>query len=586
MSFGGIPFAESVLAGTSVAGAAPAAPGGGTEVEIDIDPFTIEISGASMKGRQLIDTLSIDIELGRQGSAQFSLLNLGRVPDIGEQVRVLLYTEVLFVGAVDRLKVTSNNLQTFVRYDFECTDNSYLLFRRKIKKTYINQSIATITGDLMGNELLSDGVTLGALEADQILPVADADGVSIFEFLNGIANSIGVVFFIDNDRKLNFITTNTGTATPLDQDSIEQCSITLDRETYRNKQTTTVTGTASGTTDPLVITVDRNNNEQIAERAAIEGTSGLYSERTSVTHPSSNDTVQLTRLANAYNKIWLGLAGSIRRSIFVRTRQYGYKAGQFVDVTLDHLGISGTWVIQRLSMREESGRFLIYTMELNQTSLIRRAQELWLDVVRKGTIAILPPTPILTNSQTFATPGSHTFTTPAGVTELQFTVYGAGGGGGGGAKSEWPGYGGIVNADGSAGGGGGLVITIASTTPGEVFTVFVGTGGSAGTGTYLFESFLNSYGTAGTSGGMSYVARSGGNIAEAYGGSNGLGGWSNARFQQTQSFPAGRGGGGLFGTAITVGGASNGGAGGSGTAIPAALGNGSAGGNGQILVEW
>lgn len=593
MSFGSAPFAESTLAGVilipAVVEEPPPGPeppiGGPAEIPLVIDPFSIIISGITHKG--LINSLSMEMELGRQGTAQFSLKNLGSIPPIGAPLQIYFYDELLFAGAIDRYNIKSNNTQTFVQYNFECTDNSYLLFRQKVKRKFVNSTIASIIDSFVADEIFYDGITIGQVDYHGLIPVAEADGVSIFEFFNQLATSVGCVFYINNEKQLFFISTTVTTAvTPLDQDNIEACTITIDRETYRNIQTTTVTGTPSVDNEkPLVIELRRVNNEEVVQQAAIEGNGGRYSERVSITHPSSNDTVQLTRLAYAYNKIGLGIAGSIRRAISVRTRQYGYQAGQFVSVTLPHLGITGTWVIQRLGLQEESGRFLVSTMELNQTSLIRRSQELWVSVVNTGTIAILPPTAILTNSQSFTTPGSTTFQVPGGVTEVQVSCYGGGGGGGGEAVSEWPGYGGRVIAYGANGGGGGLTITVFSVTPGDVLTLVIGAGGAGGAGQYRFETFTNALGSQGTSGSASTASRGAFEFCVAYGGEGGLGGLSNARGQQAQSWPPGRNGGGLFGQVVTVGGAANGGAGGTG-GVGSSPDNGDAGSNGKIIVEW
>ncbi len=592
MSFGSGAFAESTLAGVILIPAVieeapgPEPPiGGPAEIPLVIDPYEIIISGIVHKG--LINSLSIEVELGRQGTAQFALKNLADIPPIGAPVEIYFYDELLFAGAIDRYKITSNNTQTFIQYDFECTDNSYLLFRQKIKKTFTNQTISSIVSSFLLDELFYDGITIRQIDVHVPIPLAEADGVSIFDFFNELAKSVGAIFYIDNEKQLFFVSTTVSTSiTPLDQDNIESCTINIDRETYRNIQTTTVTGTPSiANEQPLIISLKRNNNEEISQQAAIEGNGGRYSERLSITHPTSNDTVQLTRLAYAYNKISLGIAGSIRRSISVRTRQYGYRAGQFVSATLDHLGITGTWVIQRLTLQEESGRFLISTMELNQTSLIRRSQELWISVVNDGTISVLAPTAILTNSLTITTPGINSWQVPAGITEVQVSCYGGGGGGGGEAVSNWPGYGGRVIAAGANGGAGGLTISVLPVTPGEVLTFWVGAGGAGGTGQYLFESFTNAVGNNGTNGIESSVSRSGGQVGIAYGGEGGIRGLANARFQQTQSWPPGRSGGGLFGQVITVGGAANGGSGGTGgTGSSADSGN--AGSNGKIIVEW
>lgn len=584
MSFGSIPFGHGTFAGTVYVPASSPPIGGEPEVQIVIDPFTIEISGQSMKGYQLVDSLSIDAELGRQASARFSLRNTWFVPQIGEPVRILYYSEVLFVGAIDRVRMESNNLQTFVKYDIDCTDNSYLLFRKKITISLVNHTVANIANTIIASELFLDGVQLGTVDNNVTLPLADADGVSIFEFLSGIATATGSVFSIDRNRLIHFRGESLPSAiAPLDQDNVEQCVIEFDRETYRNKMTTTATGTpADNTTNAVSVSLTKSNTDQIAARASIEQNTGIYSDVTSVTHPTSNDPVQLTRLANAYNKIQLGVSGSIRRGLSIRTRQYGYAAGQLVTVDIPQLAVSGDWVIQRSSLREESGRFLISELELNQTSLIKRAQELWIDVVKKGSITIMPPIAIYTNISIHTTPGIGSFPVPTGVTEIQVSCYGGGAGGGGGAKSDWPGYGGVNTADGSAGGAGALIVGVLAVTPGEVLTYWVGAGGAGGAGQYRFESFLDSIGTQGTAGTESYVKRGSAFLMRAYPGQGGPGGICRSRPLYANTYPAGRDGDGFGGQSVTVGGAGNGGAGGKG----ATYSTGGSGSNGKVIFEW
>lgn len=584
MSFGSIPFGHGTFAGTVYVPASSPPIGGEPEVQIVIDPFTIEISGQSMKGYQLVDSLSIDAELGRQASARFSLRNTWFVPQIGEPVRILYYSEVLFVGAIDRVRMESNNLRTFVKYDIDCTDNSYLLFRKKIKISLVNHTVANIANTIIASELFFDGVQLGTVDNNVTLPLADADGVSIFEFLSGVATATGLVFSIDHDRLIHFRGESLPAAiAPLDQGNVEQCVIEFDRETYRNKMTTNAIGTpADNTTNAVSIRLTRSNTEQIAVQASIEQNTGIYSDITSVTHPTSNDPVQLTRLANAYNKIQLGVSGSIRRGLSIRTRQYGYAAGQLATVDIPQLGVSGEWVIQRSSLREESGRFLISELELNQTSLIKRAQELWIDVVKKGSLTIMPPISVYTNISIQTTPGIGSFQVPGGVTEIQVSCYGGGGGGGGGAKSNWPAYGGVNTADGSAGGSGGLIVGVLPVTPGEVLTFWIGVGGSPGPGEYRFESLTDSFGGHGTAGIESYVKRGSTFLMRAYPGQGGYGGVCRSRPLYSNTLPAGGNGGGFGGQSATVGGAGNGGTGGKGATYSPGI----AGGNGKVIFEW
>ena len=70
----------------------------------------------------------------------------------------------------------------------------------------------------------------------------------------------------------------------------------------------------------------------------------------------------------------------------------------------------------------------------------------------------------------FQSPGAYTFTTPSGITELSFEIWGAGGGGG--AKCCCDCY----HGGPPAGGGGYSAITV-STTPGTSYSICVGAGG-------------------------------------------------------------------------------------------------------------
>ena len=74
-------------------------------------------------------------------------------------------------------------------------------------------------------------------------------------------------------------------------------------------------------------------------------------------------------------------------------------------------------------------------------------------------------------SQTFTTPGSHSWTVPPGVTHISVQALGGGGGGGDGVASD---------GQSAAGGPGGLVTSgNLAVTPGQALTIVVGGGGGA-----------------------------------------------------------------------------------------------------------
>jgi hypothetical protein len=592
MTFGSVPFAESTLAGTALVPLAvveepgPEPPiGGPAEVPLVIDPFSVIIDGITYK--PLIDSLSIDMDASRQGTASFVLYNIATIVRIGQPVAITFYDEVIFAGSLDRIKLRSNNTQTYKVYECECVDFSYLLMRKKINRSYANASVPTITNDVIANYLGGEGVTLGSFSNGLPLPSVSADNVSIYDLLREAAQSLGMLFYIDFNRQIHY---KGATADPapmtLDENVIEDCQVLFDREGYRNYQVVTVTGTPAEGSEAVTVSYTATNGTQISEQASIENGNelnlgnGVYMERESVQHPTSNDSATLTKLAVATAKALLAVGGEMRETISVRTRQYGFKVGQIATVSVPHLGITGEWIIQRTGMRDESGRWLVTDMELSRTSLRQLKHQLWLDIARKGSITVVPPTAAVTQSQTFSTPGVTTFTVPAGVTLVQVTCIAAGGGGGGPAKSTFVGRTAKYSLGGT-GGRGGKVISVIDVVAGQVLTITVPSGGFGGIGQQQIGQTIDAVGSDGGDGGNAKVMIGGGVHAEAYGGIGGIGARANA-FTGLSGIWAPSPDGGGSGHTITVGGGAVGGV--SGLANP--LQNSEAGSNGSVVVEW
>ena len=81
---------------------------------------------------------------------------------------------------------------------------------------------------------------------------------------------------------------------------------------------------------------------------------------------------------------------------------------------------------------------------------------------------------VANGSQSWTTPGTYTWTVPAGVTRIEAAIWGAGGGGG-------PGGAGVPNTGSGTGGqSGGLSVVFISVSPGQSITVAVGAGGTSG----------------------------------------------------------------------------------------------------------
>lgn len=580
MTFGAMLFGESTLAGTLI----ETVPGGGepeTPPVVIVAPLTVEISGVAW--RALNNSLSIERELGRQGTASFRFVNMTSIPRVGEPVRILFYTDELFVGAVDRVTIESDLSHEVTTISCECTDNSYLLFRRKVKRSFTNISLSAIASALIADELVNDGITLGTVDSFPTIPIIDADQVSAYDLLNDAAVSVGALFEIDHQKRLHFRSVSIEKAPmTVDETIAERCELTFDRETFRNEQTVIVTGTPVVESDkPNVITYTAQSRLQIPQQAVLEGTSGVYNDIQSLTHPTSNLTVDLTKLGVAYAKSLLAVRGAIRETMTVRTRQYGFRAGQFAELNITHLSRSGQWMIQKVSIRDERGQWLVTTMDLSPSTLRRRAQELWLDVVGTGKVVVLPPTAITTNQQTYSTPGVYQFVVPAGITLVQVTCSGSGGGGGGGAYHRFSLVSMVRFVSGGHAGRGGLAISVIDVTPGEVLTITVPSGGAGGLSVQKIGDTSTAIGTNGGNGGTARVARVGGSICEAYGGRQGIGGQANSITGLAATYAQNSDGSGQ-GQVVTAGAGSHNGTGGNGSPLVNAL----PGGNGSVVVEW
>lgn len=126
---------------------------------------------------------------------------------------------------------------------------------------------------------------------------------------------------------------------------------------------------------------------------------------------------------------------------------------------------------------------------------------------------------------TYTTPGSYSFTVPAGVTEITVEAWGGGGGAG------------RSNDAGGGGGGGAFSSRTVAVTAGQTYTIVVGAGGAGATG------------TLGTAGENSVISLGGSLVLQAIGGSPGngrIGGAGGAVTVESgvTSFSGGKGGDG------------------------------------------
>jgi hypothetical protein len=574
-------------------------------VNATIDGVTVPI---------LVNTLRIGRRIGEPSTCELSIANPIHAPALGQHVQVAWRSVAgsnweIFNGSVDRLAFRTNNRGTFVTYDLGMTDKSQILTRKKT--LYVEWALSGFRFDVVMTSIIS--THLGQYGDNQfyiafmdhattIIPnVTVKIGTSVYELIHDVATSVGCIFYTIG-YGLWFVDEGATTAvTTFSENTIEEATVHEDRDDYRNVQFCKATGTSpsNAATDPVTDIKWAYNDPQIIERAAVEGGSGRYEDVTEVTHPTSNDQATISLLAQSVTKILLRTAGAgFRRRLSCRVRDLsgeGVQAGQVTTIELLRLGISeAQWVIQSVDVEDEDGRNLITTVEMTETTNIRRALDSWLRIVQKGKVAVTAPDQAVNQGQQFTSSG--TFVVPALVTSVLITCYGAGGGGGGavyltGASNivDPPAY----NADGGNGGTGGIAISLIAVTPAESLTVTIGAGGTAGaSGTIQVNLGFQMTGyvaaTVGATGGSAKVLRGAGTLVEAFGGGGGYPGvvvFDGVSGKYDSSYPGAKGSAGSgSGDGTTAGGGIPGGNAGhwgrpTGTAARAGF-------KGTVLIQW
>lgn len=551
-------------------------------------PILTELNGVD--ARHLIRTGSLRIQdtLGQPVTASFEMVNPLSPPVVGDRVRIFYYAQLIFAGTIDRVVKASQDLRTFA-YQVDCLDWTQTLLRRKVQRNFTNVPIQNVLDSLLDNELAEETLTIGTIESRATLPLVDSRSGKVLDVCRDMAAATGQTFYVEFDQSIQMRSTLVAAAPLVFSEAnvlLEATQATHDREAYRNVQRVKVTGTPQvKNQDALTTEQERRNTDQIAARQAIEGGSGLYEEVEEIVHPTSNDGVEIALLGISYARLRLATSGTPRTTVRCQVRGYGFRAGQVATVDLPTFGLSGTFAVQRVSIREELGRLLFHEVELTNSSLQQRAYESWLKIVGGGKVTVQVPGSITNNLATFSTPGSTTWTVPAGVSTVEFTVMGASGGAGGNVQDDSNGDGTCdIWISGGKGGDSGKAVSIVTVTEGQVFTLIIGAAGLAGnpggTGTATCAYFGS--GTNGVAGSMSQVKIGATVYAQGDGGNEGygavLGGIIGTGYETITPGADGTPGGGI-GDAVSVGGGKTG-------AAKTAVQTSNQGLDGQIEVRW
>lgn len=291
--------------------------------------LTIEIAGVDRT------------EFWRRGSSTWELVNNGRggcnaefVVPVGHAFRpVDGMTVEIFEGATVRFggillepsekEIGDRDDNAFVEFDCQASDYNLLADRRIVSATYENTAFETIVADIVTTYMSGEGITITGVESGAALTKLVFNYVTVTEAFNILSDATGKAWWIDETKDLNFKAT-TSEAAPADLDGDNTLAGTVkvrsDRQKYRNSQIV-----RAGTPEFSIIAQETDDTE-IAARAALENTSGIY-EKVTDAQEVTDGTVALELAEDLIERFAL-----VTKIIECKTRTAGYLAGQAVTV--------------------------------------------------------------------------------------------------------------------------------------------------------------------------------------------------------------------------------------------------------------
>lgn len=437
-----------------------------------LDDVYLFIDGVSTLPQE--GSAELETSLNERAQLHFTLVNPATAPVDGQRVVLAAHEERFFAGHIWSVsqRVTENTEASY--FDVYCVDLAQALERQVKKITYTDQSVRLILEELLRNDLNAEGLWAGRLDEGARFPLVDADYVRVSELVRDVADGAGAMTWVDPFGLLHVVQTLVDVApVAIQAGTAGQIKIEKSKETYKNVAIVSCRSKDGSST----VVVERQNNTEIAARQAREGGTGRYEVHSKIQHPTSNDTVELQRLATTYAVVQLARSNAVRQTISCRSFLPGLRVGQSVTVSLAEYQASGTWTITKVRMRQLTRDQFQYDVEAVQSSLFERLQDAYLQIVGAGRATVQLPIGLYSNIVEFLS--NNSWTVPgSGDVEIEIDGFAPGGGGGG--------YSGVgptgAAKNGGAGGDGGKAVTFLSVPAGTQLDIVVPSAGSGGLG--------------------------------------------------------------------------------------------------------
>lgn len=246
----------------------------------------------------------------------------GFAPQDGQAIEIIDGGVTAFAGILMEPEQHEPEGSGFVFFDCQIADYNILADRRNVAENWENVALELVVSGIVTRHMDGEGITLGGVEAGPAVTSLNGN-IPATESFNSLSDQTGRAWFIDVDRVMNF-RARTSISAPADLDGdmalMGTVSVREDRQKYRNEQIV-----RAGTDEFPILAVSGRLAEQAA-RAAIEGTSGIYSNV--VDEPSIINASVAQELAGDL----LDRFARITKVVRLETRVPGFHAGQAANV--------------------------------------------------------------------------------------------------------------------------------------------------------------------------------------------------------------------------------------------------------------
>jgi len=146
------------------------------------------------------------LELVRDFRFCQTTLPRGKPLDIFEGIAVPPFIHPLFGGFIDTPGTSRiAPKEPLLRHDITCMDNHYLADKRRVVKSYANQTLGFIVTDIFNDYLTAEGITIGAIQTGPTIESAIFNYVRVSEAFDALKELSGFTWFIDEGLRLFFI---------------------------------------------------------------------------------------------------------------------------------------------------------------------------------------------------------------------------------------------------------------------------------------------------------------------------------------------------------------------------------------------